>query len=67
MVGDGKSGIWGGVRSKGEGHECNLDRKMFLHRNVLKLCLKQKHDITEFLPDTIVFFDKNSSRYGVMG
>ena len=56
VVGDGESGRWGDVQSKGEGRECNLDRKKFLHIDLLKLCLKRKRDIAEFFPDKIVFF-----------
>ena len=40
---------------------------MFLHSDMLELCLKQKHDITKFLPGTIVFLDDKRSRYKVMG
>ena len=67
VVGDGKSGRWGGARSKGEGRECVLDRKMLLHSDILNLCLKQKRNITEFFPDTIVFSDKNNFRCKAMG
>ena len=28
---------------------------MFLHSDLLKLCLKKKHNITDLLPDTTVF------------
>ena len=56
-VGDGE------VRSKGEGRKCDLDQKMFLHSDLLKLCLKQNGDITKFFPDTIVFLDENNSHY----
>ena len=67
MVGDGKSGRWGGARSKGEVHECDLDRKMLLHSDLLNMCLKRKHNITEFFPDKIMFFGDKNSRYKIMG
>ena len=41
VVGEGKIVSWGGARTKGKGHECELTKKMFLHRNMLKLCLKK--------------------------
>ena len=53
---DGKSGMWGGTKSKGAVNECDIDWKMFLHSDLLRLYLNQKYDITELLPDTIVFF-----------
>ena len=57
VVGEGKSVSWGGAWTKGKGHECELTRKMFLHSDLLKLCLKKKHNITEFIYDTTVFND----------
>ena len=62
-----KSGMGGGARSKGEVRECDFDRKMFLHSDMFKLCLKKKHDITKLFLDTIMFLDKNNSRYKLMG
>ena len=67
MVGDGKSGRWGGALSKGEGRKCKIDQKMFLYSNLLKLCLKRNQDITKFFQDTIVFLDEKNLRYKVMG
>ena len=32
-------------------------KKMFLHSDLLKLCLKKKWNINEFFPDTTVFYD----------
>ena len=55
VVGEGKSVSWGGARTKGKAHECKLTKKMFLHSDLLKLCLKEKRKINEFFPDTIVF------------
>ena len=57
VVGEGKIVSWGGAWTKGKGHECELTRQMFLHSDLLKLCLKKKHNITEFFPDTNVFYD----------
>ena len=57
VVGAGKSVGRGGARTKGKGRECELTKKMFLHSDLLKLCLKKKHNITEFSPDTTVFYD----------
>ena len=55
VVGEGKSVSWGGARTKGKGREYKLTKKMFLHSDLLNLCLKKKHNISEFLPDTTVF------------
>ena len=55
VVGEGKSLSWGGARTKGKGRECKLTKKMFLHSDLLKLCLKKKRKIGEFFPDTTVF------------
>ena len=41
VLGEGKSVSWGGVRNKGKGHECKLTKKMFLHSDLFKLCLKK--------------------------
>ena len=41
VVGEGKSLIWGGVRTKGKVRACELTKKMFLHSDLLKLCLKK--------------------------
>ena len=55
LVGEGKSVSWGCAQNKGKGYECKLIKKMFLHSDLLKLCLKKKHSISEFFPDTTVF------------
>ena len=39
-----------------KGRECSLDKKTCLYSDLLKRCLKQKRNITGFLPDTPVFF-----------
>ena len=56
VVGEGKSVSWGCARTKGKGRECKLNKKMFLHSDLLKLCLKKKHKIADFFPDTTVFY-----------
>ena len=55
VVGEGGSVSWGGARTEGKGCECQLTKIMFLHSDLLKLCLKKKHNITEFFPDTTFF------------
>ena len=55
VVGEGESVSWGGARTKCKGRKCELTKKMFLRSDLLKLCLKKKHNITEFFPDTTVF------------
>ena len=57
LVGEGKSVSWGGARTKGKGCECEHTKHMFLHSDLLKLCLKKKWNINEFFPDTTVFYD----------
>ena len=61
-----KSGSWGGVQSKGEADEANFYQEMFLYSDLLKVCLKEKHNITKFF-NMIMFLDENNSRYKVMG
>ena len=41
VVGEGGSVSWGGTRTKGKGRKCKLAKKMFLHSDMLKLCLKK--------------------------
>ena len=60
VVGEGKSFSWGGARTKGKGREFKLTKKMFLHSDLLKLCLKKKQKINEFFPDTTVFYDSKT-------
>ena len=55
VVDEGKSVSWGGARTKGMGRDCELTKKMFLHSDLLKLCLKKKLKINEFFPDTTFF------------
>ena len=55
VVGEGKSVSWGGAQTKVKGRECKITRKMLLQSDLLKLCLKKKHNITDFFPDTTIF------------
>ena len=57
VVGEGKSVSWGGARTKGKGRKCKLTKNMFLHSDLLKLCLSKKHNIGEFFPETTVFYN----------
>ena len=57
LVGEGKSVSWGGARTKGKGRKRELTKNMFLHSDLLKLCLKKKRKINEFFLDTTVFND----------
>ena len=41
LVGEEKSVSWGGARNKVKGRECKLTKNMFLHGDLLKLCLKK--------------------------
>ena len=41
VVGEGESVSWGGARTKVKGRECELTKKMFLHSDLLMLCLKK--------------------------
>ena len=51
VVGEGENVSWVGARTKGKGRECELTKKIFLHSAMLKLCLKEKHNICEFFPE----------------
>ena len=55
MLGKEKSVSCGGARTKGEGRECELTKKMFFHSDLLKLCRMKRRNISEFFPDTTVF------------
>ena len=39
VVGEEESVSWGGERTKGNGCKCELTKNMFLHSDLLKLCL----------------------------
>ena len=41
VLGEGKSASWGGAWNKGMGRECELTKNMFLHSDLLKLCLRK--------------------------
>ena len=62
-----KGGRWKGAQGKCHGCECDFDLKMLLHIDMLKLCLKRKHNSTKFFPNIIIFLDKNNSYNEVMG
>ena len=55
VVGEGESVSWGGARTKGNGRECELTKKMFLQSDLLKLCLK-KNGISMSSSLTQLFF-----------
>ena len=57
VVGEGKSFSLGGAKTKGEGRKCEITKFFFLQSDFLKLCLKKKHNITEFFPEITVFYD----------
>ena len=57
VLSEGESVSWGGVQTKGKGRECEITKNMFLHSDLLKLCLKKKRKINEFFPDTTVFYN----------
>ena len=57
VVGKGKFSRCGGAWNKGEGRECKLAKKMLYHSDLLKLCLIKRRKISEFFPDTTVFYD----------
>ena len=57
VLGEGKIVSWGGAWTKGKRRECKRTKTMFLHSDLLKLCLKKKRKINEFFPDTTVFYD----------
>ena len=41
VVGEGKSVSWGSARTKGKGRECKITKKMFLHSDILNLCINK--------------------------
>ena len=57
VVGEEKSVSWGNARTKGKGRECKLTKNMFLHSDLLKICLKKKRKINELFPNKTVFND----------
>ena len=57
LVGKWKSVSCGGAWTKGEGRECEFTKNMFFHSDLLKLFHMKIRNISEFLPDTTVFYD----------
>ena len=57
VAGKGKSVRCGGARTKGEGRKCELAKRMFFHSDLLKLFHMKRQNISEFFPDTTVFYD----------
>ena len=57
VVGKGKSVSCADAQTKGEGREYELTKNMLFHRDLLKLCHMKRRKITEFFPDTTVFYD----------
>ena len=57
VLGEGENVSWGGAPTKGKGRDCELTKNIFLHSDLLKLCLKEKHNISEFFPDTTMFYN----------
>ena len=57
LVGKGKRVSCGGSQTKGEGREYELTKQMFFHSNLLKFCHMKRRKITEFFPDTTVFYN----------
>ena len=60
VVGEGKSVSQVVARAKGKRRELELTKNMLLKSDLLKLGLKKKHNITEFFPDTTVFYDQKT-------
>ena len=56
LVGKGKRVSCGGTQTKGEGRECELTKNIFLHSDLLKWCHMKRRKISEFFPDTTVFY-----------
>ena len=54
---EGESVSWWGAQTKDEACQCELTKNMFFHSDLLKLCHKEKRKITEFFPDSTVFYD----------
>ena len=57
LVGKGKSVSCGGARTKGEGREYKIIKKMFFHSDLLTLCHMKRRKVSEFFPGTTVFYD----------
>ena len=57
VVGKRESVICGSSRTKGEGREYKLDKNMLLHSDLLKSCILKRRKISDFFPDTTVFYE----------
>ena len=44
-------------QTKGEVHDSKLIKNMYFHSDLLQLCWKKKRKITDFFPDTTIFYD----------
>ena len=55
LVDEEKSVSWGGAWTKCQGRECELNKKILFHSDLLKWCLKKEENIAEFLSDTTIF------------
>ena len=55
-VGAGKRVGWEGAHTKGKDCEYKLTKNMFFHNDFFQSCLRGKRKITEFFPDTTVFY-----------
>ena len=51
----GEVSVWKGAGTKGKVRKGKITKKMFLHSDLLKLCIKKKHNITDFFPFKNVF------------
>ena len=60
VVGEVKSVSWGGAQTEGKERKCKLTKNISLHSDMLKLCLKKKHNITDFFPDTKTIYDSKT-------
>ena len=54
---EGVSVRWGVTRTKIKVREFELTKNMFLHSDLLKLCMNKEHNNVDFFPDTTVFYD----------
>ena len=58
VVGQGESVSWGGARTKGKGRECELTKKMFLHIDLLNMCLKKNITSMSYSPTQMFFTNR---------
>ena len=50
VVGEGRSGSWGGAQTKVEVHECELTKNIFLCSNLLQVVSEEKTEDNRVLP-----------------